>query len=743
MKQPLIKHIVFLILISLMAIHSATIYAQYNSANSGAVKPDVLLRKGDYAYKDFKFTVAANYYEAYLEKSIQSQSDVLAKLADCYWQMRDYKKALTVYEVLYPDQYQGATQNERLRIGELYARNGHYKKAAIWLGNIVGYTQKAMVYNDTVVINEMKADSSDWKLGFLNINTSYREFSPFCYNNTLFFSSNKPLSTKSKAFGWDGDNYAHLFEIPIANLENVTPFVATDSTLNENSARHKVSKIVEGYECGDNEAPDNAIGPFINKPNLKTVSSSFGSLVKGLDKLFLNVGPISIDKNNHFYFSANYKHPDSKGINRICLMEAIYSVEGIKSIIKMPFGDSRAYSVMHPSINNDGTFIVLSSDKPTGIGKYDLYYSKRKSSTQAWDTLKAFGSNINTVGNEVFPTITQNGFLYYSSDGAPGLGGLDIFKISLTDAIKGKVEAVHLGYPINSSADDFGWAQLDSTGLKGYFTSDRLNSNDNIFSFYQVYDPASKKLRKSFIDGLVLEKNSKTPIKGSTVFLYNVAEDSVYIAKSDINGKYHILINSSSKVLIKAVDTKYINDCLSTNIFFETHPKDSIQQAPRELLLDIIKPGYVWRLSKINYELNNWEINSDSRAVLDSLVLLLKDHPVSVEIGSHTDNRESAKSNRELSNRRAESIVSYLIVHGIDYRRVTSKGYGKSQLINPCPDGVPCSEDDHEFNDRIQVKVTGFTSPQKQTIEINTDLFKEGEVISGKLFPKDFFDECK
>ena len=127
---------------------------------------------------------------------------------------------------------------------------------------------------------------------------------------------------------------------------------------------------------------------------------------------------------------------------------------------------------MHPAVNSQGTILVFSSDKPGGKGGFDLYYAQRQDNSNPWGAIQLFRGSINTEGNEVFPGITPKGDLYFSSNALPGLGGLDIYRINLQDALAGKGEPEHLSYPVNSSADDFGMTQ-DSTGLKGYFTSDR------------------------------------------------------------------------------------------------------------------------------------------------------------------------------------------------------------------------------------------------------------------------------
>ncbi len=731
-------------LVICLLINIGLSYAMTNSNKTEEIKYSILLTKADIAYQNSKFAVAAEYYENYLKFSPNSQKEILPKLADCYWQMREYDRALTVYMLIYNSVNHSVNQKDKIRIAELYARNGKYKQASEWLNGVVGYRLKADVYNELDSINKMKQDSLKWKIGFLNINSSYREFSPFVACNTLFFSSNKPFVIKNRAYGWDGDNYVRLWKIPIPDVDSIPSLYHLElKSSNSKTSGNMNKKLSAIYDCGDNKSMDKTYRKFIKESTIKADLNTIGKPIGGLENFKFNTGEISVDKNNHMYFSANYPQTDIKGVNRICLMEGLYSSSGISKIVKLPFGDANSYSVMHPAVNSEGTILVCTSDKKGGKGNFDLYFSQRNDINQPWDSLKALGDNVNTVGNEVFPSITANGFLYFSSDNIPGLGGLDIFRIPLHEAISGNGKVEHISYPINSSADDFGWTEQDSTGLKGFFTSDRLNYNDNIYRFTFIPVKLPKLPKKSYFEGYVIEKQSLIPIAGATLFLYNLNNDTVYIAKTDQNGKYYFPVLTTSKVIIKAVDKKYLSDCLSSNIKYEPQPEDTIQNSPRNLLLDKFKVGFVWKLSNIHYDFDKWNIRPDAMPILDSLIMVLNEQPITVELGSHTDSRGSTKYNQKLSQHRAESAVAYLIQHGINSKRITAKGYGESQLLNRCSDGVPCSEEEHQANRRTEVKVTGYTIPQKITVNINPDKYKEGEVVNISTLPKNYFDECR
>jgi len=751
MSLSKIKYPVSILLIAMLLFNTGILPAQANSPKKELHKSGLLLKKAETAYRDMKYAVAAAFYENYLEHPVNLQFKTLQKLADCYWQIRDYENALRIYQQIYPKLSKEADKKDQIRIAGLYARLGDYQLAAEWLKGIAGYEKKAAAFAVKESLNDMKRDSLDWRLGFLNINSSYREFSPYYKNGNLLFSSNKAQKNREKAFSLDGNNYSHLWEIAVSKIDTVDINIWKDKTLKTITTNKKAErKLADIYEYGDTKPGNDLLHLALNQQYAPADANPMGNIVKGLEKLKFNAGSISIDKNNHIYFSANYAKPDRKGVNRIRLMEGIYSSKGIQQIKELPFGDARSYSVMHPAINADGTFLICSSDKKGGKGGFDLYYSKRRDIKQVWDTLRAFGNNINTAGNEVFPCITAKDYLFFSSDGLPGLGGLDIYRIRMKEALAQGDDVQQLSYPINSAADDFGWTETDNKGKKGYFTSDRLNSDDNLYSF--SFNP-----RYSYFEGAVIDKESLYPIEGATVFMYSVKEDLVYVAKSNKNGKYRFPVFSTGKLILKAVDNKHLSDCLSSRIIFDPLEMDTTFMAPRDLLLDKYKIGFSWRITDTHYDFDKSNIRQDAMPILDSLVNLtykysitldslvtvLREKPITIEIGSHTDSRGTFEYNNRLSEERSKSVVEYLVKHNIDPSRIIAKGYGEYQLLNKCADGVNCTEAEHQVNRRTEAKITGFTTPQIVIEYVDTEKFKDGDRIDKSLLPKGFFDECK
>jgi outer membrane protein OmpA-like peptidoglycan-associated protein len=716
--------------------------SQVQSQAKGQIHPKRLtpkeqkrvMKKADSAYRDFKYPIAADFYEKFLQGVVEVPNGLLSNLADCYWRMRDYGNASRVYHLLYPLGTRGADQLERLRVAELFARARDYQQASKWLSGVKGYESKAKAYIEKSDMMSMREDSLNWHLGLLEVNTAYNEFAPFITDSVLYFSSDRPDRSKSNVFEGIGKNYDRLWKVLLRKVQ-VKPVKMLDSY----QTRQQTIKKAGGKENIQTTVFDKDINMFLDRLYTKGDTGTNTTLVKGFDKVRYNVGAVSVDKNKHFYFSANYPKADKAGINRLRLMEGVCSRRGHLKITSLPFGDRNLFSVMHPAVNRVGTLLVFSSDKPSGRGGYDLYYAQRKDVKADWGSPQSFGTNINTLGNDVFPTITSNGYLYYSSDALPGLGGLDIYKIKLQDALAGKLKPTHLSYPINSAADDYGWTQ-DSIGLNGYFSSDRLNNNNDLYSFF--YKEPTKMYS---VDDKVVDQETMKPIEGVTLFLYNKQDGKVYVSKTDSDGKYHFDVPDANQgVIVRAVRKGFSSFCLPVNP--DLISKTANPTVPKEtqyFALEKLKINYTWKLGSVYYKFGKSDLSDEAKPILDSLIVILKLYPITVEISSHTDSRGTTEYNQRLSERRSESVVCYIQEHGIDSTRLIAKGFGESKLINKCADGVRCTDEEHQANRRTEVKIIDYDVEQKSPVEdVDPDKFKQDDVFNPKALPVDFFDEC-
>jgi outer membrane protein OmpA-like peptidoglycan-associated protein len=325
-------------------------------------------------------------------------------------------------------------------------------------------------------------------------------------------------------------------------------------------------------------------------------------------------------------------------------------------------------------------------------GGQDLYYVDI-SSPQFAPPIN-LGPGINTKGDEVFPFMYKNGTLFFASDSYEGLGGLDVY--SATKNAEGEWGSVtDLGYPINSSKDDFGLIYNDQLE-SGLFSSNREGGSgeDDIYMF-------DKKV-KIVLLGKVIDKKTKEPIPGAVVKLTEVPSDKSDSLTSDKKGKFRFNLATNKNYSVSA--DKYGYFLLSpAEISTREAGKDTIEVV---LQLQRISVGEVIKLENIYYDFDKYNIRSDAAKELDRFVSFMQKYPgLVVELRSHTDCRGSDTYNMWLSQKRAESAVAYVIAHGIGKKRITARGFGESMPINQCINRIPCTEEEHQLNRRTEFVV--------------------------------------
>jgi len=416
------------------------------------------------------------------------------------------------------------------------------------------------------------------------------------------------------------------------------------------------------------------------------------------------------------------------------------------------FLNSDAYSVGDPSLSPDGKTLYFISDMPGGLGGTDIYSCEWKNNK--WSQPKNLGDKVNSFGNEISPSINGEK-LYFASDGWPGFGGLDIFCSTHSKGTWSKPE--NLGLPLNSSFDDFSLV-LDIRGKKGFFSSNRPGGfgNNDIYACkrldknaklrYSALYAGLLKADTTTISGYVKDKQTMKPMPGSIVFLVNTVKGKAKVLKTDANGLFKSSVEKGVFYLAKGMENNYLADCLS----FEIAADDTAHKAntPRDLLLDQLALNKVFKFNNMNldieniyFDFNKWYIRPDAEVELDKLAQIMKENQISIELGSHTDCRGSKQYNLELSQKRAESVVRYIILQGIEPTRIAAKGYGELNLTNHCSDGVPCSPAEHQANRRTEFKVTGFNPPGAIT-GFDMSKFIAGDEIPSYMFDKDFFINC-
>ena len=315
-------------------------------------------------------------------------------------------------------------------------------------------------------------------------------------------------------------------------------------------------------------------------------------------------------------------------------------------------------SLGDPAVSFDGKYLYFTSDMPGGEGGLDLWRVNIKDKR---GTLENLGNQINTPGNERFPYSRTDSILYFSSDGHAGMGGLDIFKATLQPSGKWNIE--NMGSPMNSADDDFGITF--GKGESGYLSSNRKDARgyDHIFSFI-------KPDLQIWISGYVLDKDEE-PVPNAIIRIVgNDGSNQKAVAKPD--GSFRFDLQRGVSYVMWAGATGYLNG--------KQQFTSDIEEADAEYSVDFIlaaitKPQVI---ENIFYDFDKATLRPESKEALDEMVQVLKDNPnVAIEMASHTDRIGSDAYNDKLSDRRAKSVVDYLVEHGIDRDRLNPKGYGK------------------------------------------------------------------
>lgn len=317
----------------------------------------------------------------------------------------------------------------------------------------------------------------------------------------------------------------------------------------------------------------------------------------------------------------------------------------------------------HPAVSPDGEYLYFVSDMPGGYGGKDIW---RISLKERQGSLVNLGPDINTEGNDDFPYVRSDGSLYFSSDGHPGMGGLDIFRATTVGDpadLRWKVE--NMGFPINSAGDDFGITF--GKGEDGFFSSNRGDARgyDHIYSF--EYDPV-----RIAIEGLVMDKDEE-PVKNAIIRIVgNDGSNQKEVARDD--GSFSFALQRGVKYVMLAGAKGYLNQ---KQEFASDSTMEDANYWVEFILPSISKPSVV---ENIFYDYDKADLRPESKTALNELIAVLHDNPnVTIEMASHTDRWGSDAYNINLSERRAKSVVDYLVENGISRDRLQPHGYGKSR----------------------------------------------------------------
>lgn len=358
-------------------------------------------------------------------------------------------------------------------------------------------------------------------------------------------------------------------------------------------------------------------------------------------------------------------------------------------IVSLPV-NSKNYSVKNPSVSADGKTLYFASDMPGGFGQFDIYKASINDDGSL-GTPENLGQKVNTEAQEMFPYISSNNTLYFSSNGHLGLGGMDVF---YTEEIDGKMAPIrNIGIPVNSNGDDFAFT-IDEDSEEGFVSSNREGGkgSDDVYLIKKL-----QPLCDVVLNVEVLDDSNRKPISGASVSLYDDQGNKISTKSSDAEGKTTFIVecNTSSdiEVLADGYDSKRITE--KTERVEEQDVRISLNPIEELIVEDKIE------LAPIYFDFDKHNITSTAAFELDKLVQIMNKYPdLVINAASHTDSRGSEPYNQRLSQRRATSTQQYVISKGISEKRIQAIGRGENDLKIKC--GNNCTEDEHQQNRRSE-----------------------------------------
>lgn len=623
-----------------------------------AIGQERLIQKGNEKFESYSFSPAIDIYKKVLEKGYVS-ADLLRKLGNSYYYNADYKDAAGIYKQLVSEYSSDVTAEDYFKYAQALKSIGEYDTSKSIMNKFIEETKKdgraSAFTEDRDFMSEIEENSGRYTLGSFEYNSPYSEFAPSFYKKGLIFSSDRDTGNFARyRHTWNAKDFLDLYEVNAdsSSIENVKKLGE-----NVNTRYHESTSVV---------TKDGKTMYFTrnNSEKRKTVK-------------------------------------DDKGIVRLKILRAQMNEEGIwGEIEELPF-NSDSYSVANPALSPDEKILYFASDMPGTLGASDLFMvSINQDGT--FGTPENLGSNINTEARETFPFVTSEEILYFSSDGHPGLGGLDVFatKIIRQD-FSGKV--LNVGDPINGQSDDFTFI-FNEELRNGYFASNREEGlgYDDIYSFTETKPLTFDCLQK--VTGTVRDKISNEVLVGATVKVIDENNVELLSAITDSDGNYNLELDCNKGNFVRALMEGYVpfeeyigvSDGKPKIIDFYLE-RDRITAGFGDDLAKLLQ------LSTIYFDFDKYNIRKDSEVEIEKVIAAMEKYPsLKLKVNAHTDSRGTEEYNLWLSQKRAESTVNYMINRGISSSRLVSEGFGETKLLNECEDGVKCSAAQHDRNRRSE-----------------------------------------
>ncbi len=604
----------------------------------------------DKFFENFAYVKATELYEEAVKKG-DSSEHVLTRLGDCYYNNSKskeaalwYGKAVNKYNKVNPEYIFKYIQS--LRSIE------NYTEADKWLvkfKDIQGNDSRVKDFDaNNLDLYEDLASTEDVivKTENMPFNTEFSDFGAYISGDMLYFASARDTDVR-KRYGWNAEPFLDLYYVTVSKDETGKKEYSEADFINS-------SKINTPYHQASVAITNDGQTMYFTRDN--------------------------VNKRNKLGY-------DRKGTSHLKLYKASLEDGVWKNVVELPF-NNEYYSNGHPTLSPDNTKLYFVSDREGGFGQTDIYVVNILEDGN-YSEPKNLGPKVNTEGREMFPFVAKNNTLYFSSDGYLNLGLLDIYK---SDILKNEnAEPENLGAPYNSGYDDFAFF-INDDNKTGFFSSNRPGGKggDDIYGFNA--EPCKQKIEGIARNIKTNEVLANVEVKlinntGKIIATVMTSETGAFTLDADCEKTYTVL--GSKK------DYKDGRKEVTTNL------EDGKINNADLYLTPLIDDNQIV-INPIFFDFDKWNIRTDAEYELENIVDVMREHPnMVIKIESHTDSRGSDNYNMKLSDRRAKSTRDYILSRGIAAERIESAiGYGETQLLNKCSNGVKCTSEEHQLNRR-------------------------------------------
>ena len=601
-------------------------------------------KKADKHFARFEFVKAAESYNKLVEDG-KADAYVYGKLAESYYNIFNTEAA----ERWYAKALETSDKPEMIyKYSEMLKANGKYQASNEQMEKFASMRpadNRAIAFRKNPdYLPKILQQGKKFNVQNAAFNSTKSDFGGTLNDGKLYITSGRNDSRKT--YGWNDQPYLDIYTI-VKNTDNTYQ----EATLANNKINTKFHEGIVSFT-----------------PDGKTMYFSRES-----------------------YFEKDYQKDSlsSTRFSQLYLFKATKLGNDWDTVENLAI-NSENYSVKNPSVSADGKTIYFASNMPGGYGDFDIYKAAINSDGTLGEP-KNLGQKINTEGQEMFPYISSNNTLYFSSNGHLGLGGLDVF---YTKEIDGKIAPIrNVGIPVNSNADDFAFSMDENSG-EGFISSNREGGkgSDDIYEIKKL-----QPLCDVFISATVIDDKTRMPIAGASVSLYDAEGNKVVSKMTNDKGIAEFIVECDNDSELEVVMDGFNSKKVPVK---GTNDEENNVQISLEPIEVLITPVMV-NLDPIFFEFDKSNITAKAAFELDKLVQIMKKYPEMVIFAtSHTDERGPEAYNAGLSDRRAKTTVQYVISKGIDESRISGEGKGESEPKIDCTAG--CTREQHAENRRSE-----------------------------------------